>query len=197
MEMGSIIFWGILIAAVFFLISIFNKLVAFKNRFENAFAQIDVQLKRRYDLIPNLVETAKKYLEHESQTLEAVITARNSAVSGLEKAGSHPDESSMALLNQAESQLAGAMSKFQMVMEDYPDLKANTTMMQLSEELTSTENKIAYARQGYNDAVMAYNTCKQSFPAVILASSFGHQKDAGLLEFAEKEALQETPKISF
>ena len=197
MSVGSIIFWGGLVALIVFIIGIFNKLVALKNRFENAFAQIDVQLKRRYDLIPNLVETAKAYMEHERETLEAVISARNSALEGLNAVSGHPDADNIASLNQAEGALQGAMGKFQMVMEAYPDLKANTNMMQLSEELTSTENKIAFSRQGYNDCVMEYNTYRQSFPAVVLANTFGHTNDAALLEFADKEQMQEAPKISF
>ena len=197
MGIGGYIFWGVVIAVVAMVIGIFNKLVALKNRFENSFAQIDVQLKRRYDLIPNLIETAKAYMAHESETLEAVIAARNTALAGLNAASKNPDAETIGVLNQAEGQLQGAMGKFQMVMEDYPDLKANTTMMQLSEELTSTENKIAFSRQSFNDSVMEYNTYKQSFPAVALANSFGHQKDAVLLEFEDRAELQEAPKVAF
>jgi LemA protein len=195
--MGSIIFWGGLLLVVVLLVVIFNRLVALKNRFLNAFAQIDVQLKRRYDLIPNLVETARAYVKHERETLEAVIAARNSALQGLKEAEGKLDAASMKNLGQAEGQLLGALGKFQMVVEAYPDLKANTTMMQLSEELTSTENKISFSRQAYNDAVMEYNTSRQSFPAVIFAGVFGHNNDAALLEFADRAALEAAPKVSF
>jgi LemA protein len=195
--MGSIIFWGGLLLVVVLLVVIFNRLVALKNRFLNAFAQIDVQLKRRYDLIPNLVETARAYVKHERETLEAVIAARNSALQGLKEAEGKLDAASMKNLGQAEGQLLGALGKFQMVVEAYPDLKANTTMMQLSEELTSTENKISFSRQAYNDAVMEYNTYRQSFPSVIFAGVFGHNNDAALLEFADRAALEAAPKVSF
>ena len=167
-----------------------------KNRFQNAFAQIDVQLKRRYDLIPNLVEVAKTYLAHERETLEAVIAARNAALNGLKNANA-TDADSLKQLNQAEGQLGAAMGRLNVVMEAYPELKANTTMMQLSEELTSTENKIAFARQAYNDSVTDYNAYKQSFPALFFAGVFGHQKDAGLLEFEDRAALEAAPKVSF
>lgn len=197
MAIGSMIFWGAIIAVIVIVIGVYNKLVTLKNRFENAFAQIDVQLKRRYDLIPNLVETAKAYMSHERETLEAVIAARNSALAGLQAASGNPDADTIANLNQAEGALQSAMGRFQMVMEDYPDLKANTNMMQLSEELTSTENKVAFARQAYNDSVTDYNTYKQSFPAVMLAGTFGHTKDAGLLEFEDRAEMQAAPKVSF
>lgn len=196
MSVGSIIFWGAVVLTIFLIVSIYNKLVALKNRFQNAFAQIDVQLKRRYDLIPNLVETAKSYLKHERETLESVIAARNTAMAGLQNA-KPGDQSSIKALGQAEGQLGAAMGRLNMVMEAYPDLKANTTMMQLSEELSSTENKIAFSRQAYNDSVMEYNTFKQSFPAVILAGAFGHQNDAAMLEFEDRAQLQEAPKVSF
>lgn len=195
--MGQLVFWGGLIALVLFIISIYNRLVALKQRFENAFAQIDVQLKRRYDLIPNLVETAKAYMAHERETLEAVIAARNTALAGLNAAKGNPDTGNLQNLGKAESALQGAMGRFQMVMEAYPELKANTNMMQLTEELVSTENKISFSRQAYNDSVTEYNVFKQSFPAVVLANTFGHTKNAALLEFENKEALEIAPKISF
>lgn len=183
---------------VLYLVSIFNKLVALKNRLKNAFAQIEVQLKRRYDLIPNLVEIAKKYLDHENKTLLAVTEARNGAASALKQASVNPgDADAIKNLTQAEAILNKSMGQFNMVMEGYPDLKASQNMMQLSEELTSTENKVSFARQAYNDEVMAYNTYKQSFPQIIIANATGHTADSGLLEFEDSKTIQNAPKISF
>ncbi len=189
----------IAIALVFFYgIAIYNRLVALRNRYKNAFAQIEVQLKRRYDLIPNLVETAKGYLKHERQTLESVIAARNEASSMLAKAAATPGGAeAMKGLMGAEGKLSGAMMSMKMVMEAYPDLKASQSMMQLSEELTSTENKVSFARQAFNDQVMAYNTYRQSFPPVFLAPMFGHAQDAVLLEFEDSAAIQVAPKVAF
>ncbi|MDY7109294.1 MAG: LemA family protein [Planctomycetota bacterium] len=188
----------IILLSIGWLVGIFNRLVRLRNRFQNAFAQIEVQLKRRHDLIPNLVETAKGYMRHERETLEAVISARNQAVGGLEQAAKDPgNAAAMQGLMGAEGALSGALGRLFAVMEAYPDLKANQNMMQLSEELTSTENKVAFSRQAFNDAVTAYNTYKQSFPAIIFAGMFGHAQDATLLEFEDREAIQEPPKVSF
>jgi LemA protein len=184
--------------AVFVIVAIYNRLVTLKNRFANAFAQIEVQLKRRYDLIPNLVETAKGYLKHERETLEAVIAARNQAVAGLGRAAQTPtDPAAIKALNAAETGLAGALGRLFAVAEAYPDLKANQNMMAIQEELTSTENKVSFARQAYNDAVTAYNTYKQTFPPVVVASMFGHGPDATLLEFEDKGVIAQAPKVSF
>ena len=184
----------VLVASV---VGIFNKLVTYRNRYKNAFAQIEVQLKRRYDLIPNLIEVAKGYMQHERGTLEAVINARNQAAGGLQKAALDPGNvDAIKGLAAAEGVLTGTMGRLFALAENYPDLKANQNMMQLSEELRSTENKVAFARQAFNDAVTLYNTQKQTFPTVVFAGMFGHSQDAALLEF-EGEAIQEVPKVSF
>ena len=191
--------WIILIiiaGAVLFAISIYNRLVAGRNRFKNAFAQIDVQLTRRHDLIPNLVETAKGYMKHERETLESVINARNIAVSGLKAAAADPtDPEAMKKLAEAEQGLSGALGRLFALSEAYPDLKANENMMQLSEELTTTENKVAFARQAYNDSVMDYNTLRESFPNNFFAGWFNFGP-AELLEI-EDETKREVPKVSF
>jgi LemA protein len=198
MEMSTVITLVIIAALIFYIISIYNNLVTLKNRYENGFSQIEVQLKRRYDLIPNLVETAKAYLKHESETLTAVVEARNEAMAGLKAVASNPSSAAaMGKLAGAEGALAGAMSRFNVTVEAYPELKANTNMMQLTEELTSTENKVAFARQAFNDAVTAYNTFRQSFPPIFFASKFGHTTDATLLEFEDSVQIQAAPKVSF
>ncbi len=191
--MELLIILGVIIALAIFVIAIYNKLVASRNRYKNAFAQIDVQLTRRYDLIPNLVEVAKKYMSHERETLEAVIKARNGAVNQLKAASSDPtDPDAVKRLNQAEQGLSGALGRLFALSENYPDLKANQNMMQLSEELTSTENKVAFARQAYNDSVMSYNILRESFPNNIVAGMFNFNP-AQLLEIedpAKREAVQ-------
>lgn len=194
---AAIVVGALFLIVLIYVVGIYNRLVTFKNRYKNAFSQIEVQLKRRYDLIPNLVETAKGYMKHERETLEAVINARNQAASGLQQAAADPGnaEAIKGLIG-AEGVLTGAMGKMFALMESYPDLKANQNMMQLSEELTSTENKVAFSRQAFNDAVTAYNTYKQTFPPVFFAGMFGHGQDATLLEFDSK-AIAEAPKVSF
>ncbi len=187
----------IALVLVLYGVGIYNRLVMLKNRFENAFSQIEVQLKRRYDLIPNLVETAKGYMGHERETLEAVIQARNQAVGGLRDAAAKPgDAQAMRALAGAENMLTGALGKLFALSEAYPDLKANQNMMQLSEEITSTENKVAFARQAYNDSVMQYNTYRQTFPPVVFANMLGHAQDAELLDFDDAQ-IAEAPKVSF
>jgi LemA protein len=195
--MTLIVIGVVLLAIIIAVVGVFNKLVAFRNRYQNAFAQIEVQLKRRYDLIPNLVETVKGYMAHERETLEAVIAARNQAVSGLQAAAGDPgDPDAIRKLASAEGVLGGAMGRLLALAEAYPDLKASENMKQLTEELTSTENKVSFARQAFNDAVTAYNIYKQSFPAVIFVGMFGHTQDASLLEF-DSQAIAEAPKVSF
>jgi LemA protein len=187
------IFAGCAILVGLWIMAIYNGLVALRNRFKNAFAQIDVQLKRRYDLIPNLVETAKAYLSHERETLEAVIAARNGAASAGQAAASDPgNPEAIQQLMGAETALTGAMSKFFALSEAYPDLKANQNMAQLTEELSSTENKVAFARQAYNDAVMTYNTKREVFPTVLFSGLFGFGP-AQLFEITEdreRDAVQ-------
>ncbi|MDW7709687.1 MAG: LemA family protein [Deferrisomatales bacterium] len=191
-----IVLAALVLVATLFFVGIYNKLVALRNRFKNAYAQIDVQLKRRYDLIPNLVETAKGYLQHERGTLEAVIAARNAASSANAGAAASPGEpSAMKQLASAEGELTGALGRLFALSEAYPDLKANTTMLSLMEELTSTENKVSFSRQAYNDSVMAYNTRREIFPSSIIASSF-HFNAAELFVIEEPEQ-REAPKVSF
>jgi LemA protein len=186
----------IVLAFAAWIAGIYNTLVALRNRFKNAFAQIDVQLKRRYDLIPNLVETAKGYMKHERETLEAVIKARNFALAASQVAAANPgDSTAIKGLISAETGLTGALSRLMVVSEQYPDLKANQNMIQLTEELTSTENKIAFARQAYNDSVMTYNTSREVFPNVIFAGMFGFQP-AELFKI-DDAAERSAPKVNF
>ncbi len=196
MAISALVLLVALFIAGFLVIGIYNGLVTARNAYKNAFAQIDVQLNRRYDLIPNLVETAKGYMAHERETLEAVIQARAAAVSGLKAASANPgDANAMAQLASADQGLTGALSRLMVVSEAYPDLKANQNMMQLSEELTSTENRVAFARQAYNDSVMGYNNKREVFPSNILAGMFNFVA-AALLEITEP-AKREAPKVSF
>jgi LemA protein len=193
---GFLVLLAIVVVVVLWVVSLYNRLVGSRNGYKNAFAQIDVQLKRRYDLIPNLVETAKGYIKHERETLEAVIRARNSAVSAVQAAAANPgDASAMRGLAGAEGQLTASLGRLFAVAEAYPDLKANQNMMQLSEELTSTENKVAFARQAYNDSVMGYNNQREMFPGSVIAGMFNFQP-AQLLELDEPAARQ-APKVSF
>ncbi|EKF75725.1 hypothetical protein A11A3_02612 [Alcanivorax hongdengensis A-11-3] len=195
--MGTLIFFGVIIAVVVYIIAVYNRLISLKNRFKNAFAQIDVQLQRRHDLIPNLVETAKGYMEHERETLTRVIEARNQAVSAKKAAAAHPDDGqALTALGKAESALSGSLANFFALSENYPDLKANQTMAQLMEELTSTENRIGFARQAFNDAVMNYNTYREQFPQNFIGGLFGSFQEAKLLAI-ETEQARQTPKVSF
>ncbi len=187
---------AVIVIAALMATGIYNSLVALRNRFKNAYAQIDVQLKRRYDLIPNLVETAKGYIKHEHSTLEDVIKARNVALAASQAAAANPaDAGAVKGLVSAEGGLTGALSRLMVVSEQYPDLKANQNMMQLTEELTSTENKIAFARQAYNDSVMEYNTARETFPNVVLAGMFGFLPAE--LFHVEDAAERSAPKVSF
>ncbi len=196
MTIPILILLGVILIMVIYSVTIYNRMVKLRNRFKNAFAQIDVQLKRRYDLIPNLVETAKGYMKHERETLENVIQARNQAQQVEQKAAQQPDDpESMKKLMSAEQTLTGSLGKLFALSESYPDLKANQNMMQLTEELSSTENKIAFARQSYNDAVMNYNTAREKFPNIIFANMFGFQ-EAQLFE-VEVEKEREAPSVSF
>jgi len=194
--MEFIIFLIVVLIIIFYVVGIYNKLVALKNRFKNAFSQIDVQLTRRYDLIPNLVSTAKGYMKHEKETLEAVISARNSAVDASKVAAGNPgDANSMKDLAAAETMLTGTLGKLFALSESYPDLKANETMSSLMEELTSTENKISFARQSFNDSVMQYNTYLEQFPNSLVASRFSFEQ-ANLLKL-EDPAAKKPVKVSF
>ena len=192
----AIVLLVIVIGVIGFVVGIYNKLVTMRNRYKNAYAQIDVQLKRRYDLIPNLVETAKGYIKHERETLTAVTEARNIAYAASKAAAANPgDAAAMKNLVSAESGLAGTLSRLMMVSESYPDLKANQNMMQLSEELTSTENKISFARQAYNDSVMTYNTDREVFPSNLIAGMFNFT--AAELFVVDKPEQKDAPKVSF
>ncbi len=194
--MEWLIVLGVLVALVLFVVGMYNGLVVARNQYKNAFAQIDVQLTRRHDLIPNLVETAKGYMAHERETLQAVIEARNAAVTGLKAAAADPDNpSNMQQLAGAENQLTQTLGRLFALSEAYPDLKANQNMMQLSEELTSTENKVAFARQAYNDAVMAYNNKRETVPTNFVAGLFNFGP-AALLEI-EDQQMRQAPKVSF
>ncbi len=187
---------GLVVLAGLFAVTGYNRLVGLRNRYKNGYAQIDVQLKRRYDLIPNLVETAKGYMKHEKETLSAVIEARNAAASANDKVASNPgDPSSMEALAGAESALTGTLGRLFALAEAYPDLKANQTMSTLMEELTSTENKVSFARQAYNDSVMTYNTARESFPTNIIAGMFSFKTAESFL--IKDEAEKEAPKVSF
>jgi LemA protein len=197
MDMGGWIFLAIAVAIVAWAIAVYNGLVALRNRFKNAFAQIDVQLKRRYDLIPNLVETAKGYIKHERETLEAVIKARNQAASAAQAAGANPgNPAAMQQLGAAEGALTGMLGRLFALAEAYPDLKANQNMLSLQEELSSTENKVAFARQAFNDSVMAYNTKRESFPDNVFAGMFSFGP-AELLQATESAEERRAPKVAF
>lgn len=191
------IFLLIVLAIVAVMISSYNRLVSLKARFQNAFAQIEVQLKRRYDLIPNLLEVAKKYMEHEKETFLLITNARSSAMTALDEAAKNPTAENIDNLSNAEKRLNSSLGSLNIQMEAYPDLKANTNMIQLHEELTSTENRVSFARQAFNDAVTAYNIQRKSIPTVFIAGLIGHGEDASLLAFEDSEEIQKAPKVSF
>lgn len=197
MSISTIIVLAILIGLIIYVITIYNSLVLKRNTFKNAFAQIEVQLKRRYDLIPNLVETAKGYMQHEQETLEKVVEARNASANMLKDLAQHLTPNDVKKFSESEQVLTGALGQLNVVMENYPEIKASQNMMQLSEELTSTENKVSRARQFYNDSATDYKNYRQSFPPNILANMFGHTKDVGLLEYADSAKIQEAPQVSF
>ncbi|MCA9215154.1 MAG: LemA family protein [Planctomycetales bacterium] len=193
---ASIILFAALLSLSFTGVKIYNNLVLLKNRCDNNFSQIEVQLKRRYDLIPNLVECTKSYLTHERETLEAVIAARNQAATGLSNLAKQPGSAeAMQSFIGAEGALSAAMGKLSFVMEDYPELKANETVAQLTEELTSTENRIAFARQSYNDICTSFNIYRESFPSVLVAPSFGYAENMPLIEFENSEQLEAAPVV--
>ncbi|MBM4311537.1 MAG: LemA family protein [Deltaproteobacteria bacterium] len=195
--MTGLIILCILIACALLAVGLYNSLVTCRNRFKNAFSQIDVQLKRRHDLIPNLVETVKGYMQHERETLEAVIQARTGAISAAQKAAGDPaDAAALQGLASAESMLSGALGRLFALAESYPDLKANQNMAQLQEELSSTENRIAFARQAFNDAVMAYNIAREKFPNSIIAGMFNFQ-EAQLLESTQSPEERTAPRVAF
>jgi LemA protein len=197
MNTTSIVTLAVLIVIVLFAVTVYNKLVRLRNAIGNAFAQIDVQLKRRYDLIPNLVETARKYLQHERETLEAVTAARNQAFSAAGKARANPsDAAPMVALGAAETLLGGTLGRLMAVAEAYPELKADQNMRELSEELTSTENRVGFSRQAYNDAVLDYNNAAQQFPANLVGGLFGF-KAAAMLESTTSAVERTAPKVSF
>ncbi len=198
MMFSFLILLGLIALFIFWGVGIYNGLVGARNAYKNAFAQIDVQLQRRFELIPNLVEIAKRYMAHERETLEAVMTARSAAMSGAAAAKSQPgDPDAMARMGSSEGMLGGALGRLMAVAEAYPDLKANQNMMQLTEELSSTENKVAFSRQAYNDAVTSYNTRREVFPSSLIAGNFGFTA-AGLLDIpAEQADMRQAPKVTF
>lgn len=196
LTIALIVVLAVIFGVIFFIVAIYNRLVSLRNIFKNSFAQIDVQLKRRYDLIPNLVEVAREYMKHERETLTAVIEARNQAAGAAKKASADPsDAGAIGQLMAAEGVLSGSLGRLFALAEAYPNLQANQNMMQLSEELSSTENRIAFARQAFNDSVMSYNTAQESFPAVLFAGMFGFAP-AKFLELENKEE-RKAPKVSF
>ena len=198
MTFSFLILLGLILLFIFWAVGIYNGLISARNAYKNAFAQIDVQLQRRFELIPNLVEIAKRYMAHERETLEAVMTARSAAMSGAAAAKSQPgDPDAMARMESSEGLLGGALGRLMMVAEAYPDLKANQNMMQLTEELSSTENKVAFSRQAYNDAATSYNNRREVFPASLIAGNFGFTR-AGLLEIPTEQAqMRQAPKVAF